>query len=139
MQRLFPTIKLSMELMKVLAKIEYNGIKINVDALHKIKDQYENELKELKTFLLTKIDELMGDTPINLDSPDDRSMLFFSMKVIDKKLWAKEFNIGYEVRGNTRKQKRKTNYDEINDFYHAVNGLAKPIFKTTSTLCQKNM
>ena len=51
--------------MKVLAKIEYNGIKINVDALHKIKDQYENELKELKTFLLTKIDELMGDTPIN--------------------------------------------------------------------------
>ena len=95
MQRLFPTIKLSMELMKVLAKIEYNGIKINVDALHKIKDQYENELKELKTFLLTKIDELMGDTPINLDSPDDRSMLFFSMKVIDKKLWAKEFNIGY--------------------------------------------
>ena len=122
--------------MKVLAKIEYNGIKINVDALHKIKDQYENELKELKTFLLTKIDELMGDTPINLDSPDDRSMLFFSMKVIDKKLWAKEFNIGYEVRGNTRKQKRKTNYDEINDFYHAVNGLAKPIFKTTSTLCQ---
>ena len=136
MQRLFPTIKLSMELMKVLAKIEYNGIKINVDALHKIKDQYENELKELKTFLLTKIDELMGDTPINLDSPDDRSMLFFSMKVIDKKLWAKEFNIGYEVRGNTRKQKRKTNYDEINDFYHAVNGLAKPVFKTTSTLCQ---
>ena len=94
MQRLFPTIKLSMELMKVLAKIEYNGIKINVDALHKIKDQYEKELKELKIFLLTKIDELMGDTPINLDSPDDRSMLFFSMKVIDKKLWAKEFNIG---------------------------------------------
>ena len=50
MQRLFPTIKLSMELMKVLAKIEYNGIKINVDALHKIKDQYEKELKELKNF-----------------------------------------------------------------------------------------
>ena len=45
MQRLFPTIKLSMELMKVLAKIEYNGIKINVDALHNIKDQYEKELK----------------------------------------------------------------------------------------------
>ena len=53
MQRLFPTIKLSMELMKVLAKIEYNGIKINVDALHKIKDQYEKELKELKIFLHT--------------------------------------------------------------------------------------
>ena len=31
-----------------------------------------------------------------------------SLKVVDKKLWAKEFNIGYEVRGNTRKQKRKT-------------------------------
>ena len=96
--------------MKVLAKIEYNGIKINVDALYKIKEQYEKELKELKTFLLVKINELMGDTPINLDSPDDRSILFFSMKVVDKKLWAKEFNIGYEVRGNTRKQKRKTNF-----------------------------
>ncbi len=81
MQRLFPTIKLSMELMKVLAKIEYNGIKINVDALYKIKEQYEKELKELKTFLLVKINELMGDTPINLDSPDDRSILFFLWKL----------------------------------------------------------
>ena len=39
------------------------------------------------------------------------------MRVVDKKEWAKEFNIGYEVRGNTRKQKRKTNYDDVNDIF----------------------
>ena len=135
MANLVPTLQLSMELTRVLADIEYNGIKIDDKALSDIREQYNQELADLQAFLTKKTSELMGDTPINLDSPDDRSVLFFSMSVVDKKEWAKEFNIGYELRGNTKKKKRKTNYDDINDFYHAVNALARPVFKTVSKLC----
>ena len=49
---------------------------------------------------------MMGDTVINLDSPEDRSRVIFSREVIDKKLWTSTFNLGYEDRGNARRKKR---------------------------------
>jgi len=42
-------------------------------------------LHRLELNLNEIIEKVMGDTPINLDSPDDRSMLFYSRKVCDKK------------------------------------------------------
>ena len=42
----------------------------------------------------------MGDTPVSLTSPDDRSMLLYSRKVKDKKDWSRTFNLGMEQRGN---------------------------------------
>ena len=93
-----PTLKMSMELTKVLADVEMNGLHINVDALNNIKVKFEKELVDLQKYLNEKIRVFMGDTPINLDSPEDRSVLFYSMKVTDKKMWAKRFNIGYEER-----------------------------------------
>ena len=42
-----PTIKLSMELTKVLADIEMNGLHINLDVLNNIKVKFENELEQL--------------------------------------------------------------------------------------------
>ena len=90
-----PTIKLSMELTKVLADIEMNGLHINTDILTNIKVKFEKELVDLQKYLNDKVKYFMGDTPINLDSPEDRSVLFYSMKVTDKKMWATRFNIGY--------------------------------------------
>ena len=65
-----PTIKLSMELTKVLADIEMNGLHINLDVLNNIKVKFENELEQLEKFLNEKVKYFMGDTPINLDSPE---------------------------------------------------------------------
>ena len=93
-----PTIKLSMELTKVLADIEMNGLHIDVNILNNIKDKFEKELIELQTYLQEKVKYFMGDTPINLDSPEDRSILFYSMRIVDKKVWATRFNIGFEVK-----------------------------------------
>ena len=76
-----PTIKLSMELTKVLADIEMNGLHINTDILTNIKVKFEKELVDLQKYLNDKVKYFMGDTPINLDSPEDRSLLFYSMKV----------------------------------------------------------
>ena len=88
-----PTIKMSMELTKVLADIEMNGLYINTDTLSAIKVKFEKELVDLEKYLNEKVKNFMGDTPINLDSPEDRSVLFYSMKLTDKKRWATIFNI----------------------------------------------
>ena len=130
-----PTLKMSMELTKVLADVEMNGLHINVDALNNIKVKFEKELVDLQKYLNEKVKVFMGDTPVNLDSPEDRSRLFYSMKVVDKKLWARRFNIGYEDRGNTRKPKRRTNFSTIKDFYAEINSLARAEFKTHGTIC----
>ena len=48
---LIPTLKLSLEMTNVLAKIEYNGLKINLDTLEHIRDEYETEMYELERLL----------------------------------------------------------------------------------------
>ena len=126
-----PTIKMSMELTKVLADIEMNGLHINTDTLSAIKVKFEKELVDLEKYLNEKVKYFMGDTPVNLDSPEDRSVLFYSMKLTDKKRWATRFNIGYELRGNTRKPKRRTNFESIQEFYIEINSMARPVFKTS--------
>jgi hypothetical protein len=130
-----PTIQMSMELTKVLANIEMNGLHINTNILNNIKVKFEKELVDLQKYLNEKVKIFMGDTPINLDSPEDRSILFYSMQVTDKKMWATRFNIGYEERGNTKKPKRRTNFANMNDFYIEINSLARPEFKTHGIIC----
>ena len=65
----------------VLSRIEMNGLKINLDTLDKIEKEYEDEMHVLENKLQTMAKEAMGDTPINLSSPDDRSVLLYSRKV----------------------------------------------------------
>ena len=109
MQRiLLPTLRLSFEMTDVLARIEQNGLKINRDTLADIRNEYEEELSTLERRLNELAAHAMGDTPINLDSPADRSKLFYSCAVKDKKRWAAIFNLGHEVRGATKKPKRRT-------------------------------
>ncbi len=67
-----PTIQMSMELTKVLSDIEMNGLHINTEILNNIKVKFEKELVDLQKYLNEKVKIFMGDTPINLDSPEDR-------------------------------------------------------------------
>jgi DNA polymerase I-like protein with 3'-5' exonuclease and polymerase domains len=45
----------------------------------------------------------MGDVPVNLNSPDFCSELFYSRKVTDKRKWKELFNIGTDSRGKALK------------------------------------
>ena len=108
MSKLQPTLYLSFEVTKVLSGMERDGIKIDRQALNLVKDQYTKELEDLRLFLDKEVSRVMGDTPVNLASPDDRSKLLFSRAVKNKKTWTATFNLGYEMRGNTKKPKRKT-------------------------------
>ena len=79
-----PTLKLSLEMTNALAQIERNGLRINLDTLADIRKEYEQEMMELEVRLMQLAREAVGDTPINLSSPDDRSMLLYSRRVRDK-------------------------------------------------------
>jgi len=107
-QALLPTLRLSLEVTDTLADIERNGIKINRSTLADIRKEYEDELFSLERRLQELAANAMGDTPVNLDSPDDRSRLFYSCAIKDKKRWAVLFNLGHEIRGATKKPKQRT-------------------------------
>lgn len=131
---LIPTLRLSLEMTNVLAHIEQNGIKINKETLAEIREEYEQELFVLERRLNELAQNAMGDTPVNLDSPDDRSMLMYSCKVVDKKHWATLFNLGHEVRGATRKPKLRARMSR-GEFKAHVLRETDVIYKTVGSQC----
>ncbi len=75
-------------------------------------DELEIRLNELAR-------DAMGDTPINLASPDDRSVLLYSRKVVDKKEWSRIFNLGHEMRGATMKPKLRARMKRSEFNFHS--------------------
>ena len=135
MTNLIPTLRLSLEMTNVLAHIEQNGIKINSTTLAEIREEYEQELFQLERRLNELAHHAMGDTPVNLDSPDDRSMLMYSCKVVDKKRWAVLFNLGHEMRGATRKPKMRKRMSRA-EFKGYVLRETDVVYKTVGSQCQ---
>ena len=132
---LLQTTKLSMDMTRVLTDVELAGIKIDTEALAGLKRDYNSRIEELLEFLKASVKEVMGDTPINLDSPEDRSLLFYSRKVNNKKQWASLFNIGTTVneRGS-RRQKKRTEFNR-RDFRTAYQTNTAQVYKTTASQC----
>ena len=133
---LVPTLKLSLEMTNTLSQIERNGLRINLDTLADIRKQYEEEMQELEVRLLQLAREAMGDTPINLSSPDDRSVLLYSRKVRDKKTWARTFNLGHEMRGSTMKPKQRVRMSAA-EFKGTVRRQTDVVYKTRGEQCPK--
>ena len=75
---------------KSLTKIYMNGVKIDKNALSKVRTEFEEEKADIENRLQLQVQEFMGDTPINLNSPEQVSQLIFSRRVIDKKIWGEE-------------------------------------------------
>ena len=132
--KLEPTIYLMNEFCEVLCDVENEGIQIGLKNLFEIKSVYMKEVQQLKDYLNKEVKILMGDTPMNLDSSEDRSKIIFSRKVLDKKQWAQYFNLGYELRGNTKK-KRRPKALSVQAFQHSMVRFTKPLFKTIMKRC----
>ncbi len=134
MNDLVPTLKLSLEMTDTLSRIERNGIRINLDTLDQIEKLYQDELDALELRLNDMARSAMGDTPISLTSPDDRSMLLYSRKVRDKKSWSSIFNLGMEQRGATMKPKQRTRMS-AKDFRISVRSNTDVVYKTVGSQC----
>ena len=131
---LVPTLKLSLEMTDVLARTERVGLKINLDTLDEIEKMYTEELTALEARLAALAQNAMGDTPISLTSPDDRSMLLYSRKVKDKRDWSRTFNLGMEQRGATMKPKQRTRMGR-GEFNQTVRRMTDLVYKTRAETC----
>ena len=102
-EHLLPTIDMMNEFVFSLVEMERNGVAIDDEALETVEKEYEKRLVDLERFLLEGARKVMGDGPINLNSPDFCSRLFYSREIKDKKKWADTFNIGADSRGRPKK------------------------------------
>jgi DNA polymerase I-like protein with 3'-5' exonuclease and polymerase domains len=82
------TIELTNEVCYVLARIYCTGFRIDTDQLSSVKEEFESEKSAIENRLQKMVSDLMGDTPINLNSPEQLSWVIYSRKPKDKNQWA---------------------------------------------------
>lgn len=82
------TVELTNEVCFVLSKMYCTGFKIDTTRLSAVKVEFETEKSAIEATLQTMIRELMGDTPVNLNSPEQLSWVIYSRKPKDKNKWA---------------------------------------------------
>lgn len=85
---LFPTVELTNEVCYVLARMYCTGFKVDDARLAEVKEQFTTEKQDIENRLQEMVRDLMGDTPINLNSPEQLSWVIYSRKPKDKARWA---------------------------------------------------
>ena len=86
-----------------LAKIYKRGFQVDQEALNKVREEFNKEKSDIEERLKEQVRELMGDTPINLNSPEQMSSIIYSRKPKDKAMWTNHF-----VRGMKDQEYRQT-------------------------------
>ena len=77
---------------KSLTRMYINGFSIDKQELANVRNEFVKELEDIEVRLNNTVKTLMGDTPINLNSPEQVSQVIYSRKVHDKKEWATLFD-----------------------------------------------
>ena len=77
---------------KALTRMYMSGIRVDRTALQQVRLEFEKEKAEIEDRLQRKTRKLMGDTPVNLNSPEQVSQVIFSRRVHNKKEWADLFD-----------------------------------------------
>ena len=113
-------IELTNTLCVLLARIYYRGFSVDKKVLLEVKDQFQTERQGLFLSLEKQVHELMGDTPINLSSPEQLSSIIYSRKPIEKATWAVNFS----------KYMKKSAFDV------AVKQNSSIVYKTTAISCK---
>jgi len=104
---------------KALTRMYMSGIRVDRHTLQEVRLEFEQEKAEIEDRLQRKTRLLMGDTPINLNSPEQVSQVVFSRRIHNKKEWAALFDY-------TETQK---------EFKDAVEANSSVIRKTKASTC----
>ena len=89
---LMPTVLLTNEVTLCLAKVYHRGFAVDLSKLDEVRQEFEAEKKQLISDLNAHVHDLMGDTPINLNSPEQLSWVIYGRKVLDKTQWAMDID-----------------------------------------------
>jgi DNA polymerase I-like protein with 3'-5' exonuclease and polymerase domains len=85
---LLGTMELTNNICKTLTRIYQRGFAVDLSKLDEVRQLFEQERTDLQDALQKHIRQLMGDTPINLNSPEQLSSVVYSRRVIDKPDWS---------------------------------------------------
>ena len=118
---LMNTVDLTNQVAVCLARIYQRGFTVDMQALDSVRQEFEQERDELERDLQTHVRRLMGDTPINLNSPEQLSWVVYSRKVTDKQYWGNSIDP----------------YQSDNTFRGLMNELTERLYKTKATQCRE--
>jgi DNA polymerase I-like protein with 3'-5' exonuclease and polymerase domains len=118
---LMDTVDLTMETCMLLSRIYQAGFAVDLDALEQVRIEFEAEKESLICDLNESVLSLMGDTPINLNSPEQLSWVIYSRKPINKTQWANDVDP----------------YMSPADFKRFVNESSLPVRRTKASKCSE--
>lgn len=129
---MLPVVTLMNEMLLFLCEIERNGIRIDTDTLLEVEKNYVAEKLQIEDRLNEIVKEVMGDTPINLQSGADMSKVIYSRMVADRDLHKETFNIGTDHRGKPLMRPRMT----PSMFARAVRNTTMKVMRTVAYHCE---
>ena len=113
-------IELTNSLCVLLAKIYCRGFSVDRNILAEVRSEFKTEQNTIKRELDEQVHQLMGDTPVNLASPEQLSMVIYSRKPLDKPTWSENFS----------------KYMKKQDFDLAVKANSELVYRTTAIQCK---
>ena len=117
---LMTVVDLTMETCVVLARIYQNGFTVDTEALEEVRTQFESERSQIQNELQLVVRDLMGDTPINLNSPEQLSWVVYSRKPKNKTQWAMDADP----------------YMSQDQFKRLISSSTRPVRKTRAEQCK---
>ena len=115
------TVDLTNQVAVCLARIYQRGFTVDLSALENVRQEFEEERKQLVDDLQAHVRKLMGDTPINLNSPEQLSWVIYSRKVKDKQQWGNAIDP----------------YMDDQDFRSLIAGGTERMYKTQAMQCKE--
>ena len=128
---LAPVFDLMNDMTLFLCEIERNGVKIDMDALLDVETQFVQEKADLEVCLNEIVKDVMGDTPINLNSGADMTKVVYSRYVVDKDYHKNAFNIGMGFNGKPLPPARMS----PSQFANTVRKSTRRVMKTVGYHC----
>jgi len=114
------TVDLTNQVAVCLARIYRRGLTVDMDALEDVRVKFQEEKDNLIYNLTGQVRELMGDTPINLNSPEQLSWVVYSRKPKNKTVWANAIHP----------------YMKDKDFKDVVKTETEVVYKTSAVKCR---
>jgi len=130
-QSLNSVIDFMSDMLMFLCEIEMNGVKIDMEALKQVEEEFLAEKNELTERLQEIVSQVIGDKPINLNSGADMTKVVYSREVTDRDLHKTTFNIGTNKKGKPNRPP----YMSAKEFAIAVRSTTKIIMKTQAVTC----
>jgi len=120
------------EMLEVLLEMETNGIYIDLAELETVEKEYTEEKNRLEIRMYEICRTVMGDVPVNLNSPAQLSEVIYSRRVLDKNEWKETFNIGLNKQGKPLIRPRLTD----KEFAGEVKRQTEILYRKTGQTCR---